>query len=215
LEYLQLKLFGLDREPRPEKAVLSLERHGARLNDLQLAGDNVERWLPQISQAFPVRCCFPVMDTLFVTCSSGKEEFPRESIQWLVAMVSTPPQLSRSGLGEDPCSGTFQQTTTTRPSTIATRLKKFQLSGLTLHPQDWETLIRAIDFSALLTLTLENTNFFKEQLDLLLEQIALTDAALVPLEKLKLTGTGLLVDVDRAALRAKILKVAPRVCIVE
>ncbi|KAG0225575.1 hypothetical protein BGX31_007593, partial [Mortierella sp. GBA43] len=212
LEYLRLNLFGLGCETQLEKAVLSLERYGVRLNGLHLAGHAVESWLPRTSQTFPIRSCFPMMDALFVACI--KQEFPRESIPWLVAMVSTPPQLSGSGLGEDSCSGTFQQTTATMSSKIATRLKTLQLHRFTFRPQDWEALIKALDFSALLTLTLKDTSLSQEQLGLLLDQIALTDTALVPLEKLDLTGTNLLVDVDRAALRAKILKVAPRVSIV-
>lgn len=85
--------------------------------------------------------------------------------------------------------------------------------ALTLLPHDWETLIKALDFSVLKTLVPHGTNFSWEQLDLLIECIAGNDANLVPLEDLNLTDTDLLLDASKDVLRARIQKVAPRVTI--
>lgn len=141
-----------------------------------------------------------MMDALTLL-SYSKHAFPHECIQWLVNMVST----------EGSFAGTPQQTT--KSSTTVTRLKRLRLHNLTLLPQDWKALIKAIDFSMLQWLFVTSTNFSQEQLDLLIECISATDATSVPLEILNLHGSDLLVNADKHALRATIRGVAPRVTI--
>jgi hypothetical protein len=191
LSYLELLITGLHQESQPEKAVRLLGHCEKKLNKLHVMGENIEGWLPQIAKAFPDRNSFPIMSKFGVSCSS-KREFPRECVKWLAVMVSTQSQ----------------------SSSLVTRLDFFRLCGVTLQPQDWVTLIKAIDFSALRILYLNLTNFSQEQLDVLIECIGTTDATPLPLNRLKLTGTDLLVDADKDALQSRIQKVAPQLSIV-
>jgi hypothetical protein len=197
-------LHGLHSEPHREKAMTMLERFGAQLKELWLTGETIELWVPHFAKAFPTRSCFPMLECLVVNCSS-KREFPCKFVPWLVAMVSAQPHL------EDPGTGAYQETTTT--PMLQTRLKIFGLNFITLPPQEWETLIKAIDFTELLHLSFRDTNFSREQLVHLIDSIAGTGAKSVPLNKLDLTGADLLANADKRALRERIHKVAPQVTI--
>ncbi|KAK3825452.1 MAG: hypothetical protein J3Q66DRAFT_436522 [Benniella sp.] len=165
LDYLELSISSLHKEFRLEKAVRLLGFWGKKLNALYVMGENIERWLPQLAKVFPDRNSFPMMREFEVRCTS-KREFPRECVKWLAVMVSTH----------------FQS------SPLVTRLDFFRLCGVTLQPQDWVTLIKAIDFSTLRNLYLNSTNFSQEQLDILIECIGATDVTPLPLNTLKLAA---------------------------
>ncbi|KAG0232826.1 hypothetical protein B0O80DRAFT_275073 [Mortierella sp. GBAus27b] len=204
LVYPSLFFHGLQVEPQREKAMTTLERFGAKSNELWFIGDTIELWVPHFAKAFPTRSCFPKLETLVLECSS-KREFPCKFVPWLVDMVSSQPHLG------DPCTEAPQETT--RTLMLQTRLKIFGLNRITLLPQEWETLIKAIDFTDLLHLSFMHTNFSREQLVHLIDSIAGTGAKSVPLNRLDLTGADLLANADKRALRERIHKVAPQVTI--
>lgn len=76
------------------------------------------------------------------------------------------------------------------PSATLTRLKIFH-DRCYSSPSRLETRIKALDFSSLEKLGVDNTNFSQEQLDLLVERIAGIGSASVPLR----SWTDLLVNV--------------------
>lgn len=216
LVYLWLYFINLEKESLPGQAILLLERYGEKLNKLTLVGDSIGSWLPQLAKAFPSRSRFPLLGELTVHCYS-KHEFPRECVQWLASMVSIPhqpPGSSSSSAADDCRSGTLQRMVKSSAKTKG--LTRLQLSGVTLPPQDWETVIRALDISALKMLFVFGTNFSLEHLDLLLECISRLNTMAVPLELLNVADTKMTeipVNADKQAIRARILQVAPRVAI--
>ncbi|KAI8358151.1 hypothetical protein B0O80DRAFT_444113 [Mortierella sp. GBAus27b] len=196
LDRLRLSLISLDDTSQMEMAELLLERCGARVNELWLYSDTVGPWLQQISNKFSTRSSLPLLDHLVVECVT-KQDFPHESIPWLITMVSPLPQSK----------GTSQQA----GKPLMTGLKRFKLSTVTLETQDWESLVNAFDFSVLLELTLYNTNFTQTQLDLMIDRISGTGASVVPLETLDLKETDLLASADKPSLKRRIQQVAPKV----
>ncbi|KAG0209558.1 hypothetical protein BGX31_002078, partial [Mortierella sp. GBA43] len=202
LTFFKASLVGLQMESQPEKVAAFLERFGARLNTLEVVGDEVERWLPGLLRNFPPKSSLPILD-FFILGSYDRHAFPHECIPWLlVPIVSDPLQ---------PSGPTPQNTG--KPSTIPTRLKRFWLSKFTLTLEDWAALIKAIDLSVMLELKFTGTNFSQEQLDLLLDCIAGAGEQSVALEGLDFRNSDLVGNTDKDALRGRIHKVAPRVII--
>ncbi|KAF9362410.1 hypothetical protein BGX34_006229 [Mortierella sp. NVP85] len=188
LNHIWLFISGLHQESQPEKAVHLLDLCGKKLCRLYIMGENIEGWLPQLAKAFPDRSNFPVMSKFEVRCYS-KRELPQECVKWLAVMVST-------------------------PSSSGTHLDYLRIYNVTIQPQDWETLIKAIDFSMLEDLRFDSTNFSQEQLGVLVDCITATNVTPFPLNNLSLTDTDLLTIADKQTLRERIQKVAPWVSIV-
>ncbi|KAK3825280.1 MAG: hypothetical protein J3Q66DRAFT_327384 [Benniella sp.] len=210
LAYFWLFFDDLGNEANQESAQASLARYGAKLSKLSLNGGSIGSWLPRLAHAFPARSCFPTMSDIYICNNLDKQEVPHDCIQWFAAMLSPRPQPSGSPMAQGSCTGTVQQAAKT---TTPTQLEVFGLNGVILLPQDWETLIRAIDFSTLEALYLDKTNFSLGQLDLLLDCIARTVMKPASLTALSLENTDLLVDADKDALRARIQKVVPSVAV--
>ncbi|KAG0232827.1 hypothetical protein B0O80DRAFT_275071 [Mortierella sp. GBAus27b] len=208
---LWLYVVGLSGESQLEKTTLTLERWGERLGTLSLGGDSIERWMPKILEAFSTKSTFPKLCELTVH-SYNKSEYPHSCIQWLVNMVSTTLEMSGSISSKAKASRGTQ--VSQESSTTFTPLRRLRLSNITLSPQDWEILIKAMDFSFMQQLLFDKTNFSHEQLDLLLGRMAAIDATSLLLYSLTLTDTDLLTNADKAELRAKIRRVAPHMIIV-
>ncbi|KAG0225583.1 hypothetical protein B0O80DRAFT_424233 [Mortierella sp. GBAus27b] len=211
LVFTALDLDWLHEGSQQKKIVPLLRRHGASLNlirlagnlsMIKLAGNPMDRWLPQVADNFPTRRSFPALEKLVVHFHS-RQQFPQECVQWLVDMVSISPQaLLWTGASRQ-----AESLTATSP------LAKLQLSRTNFSKREWERIIKAIDLSVLVELKIQKTNFSQEQLDLLLERITQVDTKPLPLEKLDLTDTDLLAVASKSSLRARILDVAPRVTV--
>ena len=210
LNFLWLYFVNLERQSRPEMAMLLLARHQEKVNSISFWGASERAWLPLVARTFPTRKSFPMLSELSVYCYS-KCSFPQEYAEWLASMVSTPPHPLEQPPTNDSIAGTSQQTI--ESSTPMIQLRRIEVSNFTFRPEDWETLIKAIDFSALEILHFSITNFSQEQLDLLIDRIAAADVTPVPLKDLNLVATDLVVNADKQALRARILAVAPQVSI--
>ncbi|KAK3825655.1 MAG: hypothetical protein J3Q66DRAFT_396600 [Benniella sp.] len=200
----------LERAHQSGNALLLLGRYGERLSRLTLDSLSMEKWLPQFTQVLPTTNNLPRLDVLHMRCYR-KSQVPHEFIQWLVDVVPDLLQPSESRSSEGSRTGTSQQAMKT--STVLARLVNLRMCNVILRPQDWETLIKAFDLTVLRELDLGNTNFSSEQLDLLLDRIAATDAYSVSLKILHLGYSELLVNADKPALKARILKVAPQMTI--
>jgi len=212
LAYFWLYFDNLENEAYQESAQASLARYGAKLSKLWLHGGSIGSWLPRLARAFPTRRSFPTLSVINIgnnLAKHNKQEVPHDCIQWLAAMVSPQPRPSGTPMAKGSCTGSPQQAAKT---TEPTQMRVFCLSGVILLPQDWETLIKAIDFTTLKSLHLDKTNFSLGQLDLLLDCITRTVKP-VSLTTLSLENTYLLVDADKDALRARIQKVVPSVTV--
>ncbi|KAK3825649.1 MAG: hypothetical protein J3Q66DRAFT_384802 [Benniella sp.] len=203
LEFLWIWCIGLDEASRPEKALLLFGRYGEKLNRLTLNSHSMGLWLLPFTQALPTANSFPRLKEIHVECAL-KSQVPPEFVQWLLAAVPVLPSGSSEG---------FITEASQKTSTILARLRTFRLYNVTLQPQDWETLIMAIDLSVLEELHLTLTNFSLGQLDLLLECVAAADAKSVSLKVLGLLATELLVNADGPALQARILEAVPQLSI--
>ncbi|KAG0221664.1 hypothetical protein BGX31_009643 [Mortierella sp. GBA43] len=202
---LALDLEKLYDKSQLENAELLLRRYGRRLSRFSLHSNGIVRWLPRITQSFPSRECFPILDGITIACKTGEHPLP-DCIRWLAKMVSVPPQLQ----GSSSTKGSHAKGTqgTAELSEALIRLKRFKLSNITLTSQEWEILLKAIDFSVLQCLVFLGTNFGMQQATLLFECIASTGATSVPLETLLLPNLCVPINCDY---EAKIRAVAPQV----
>ncbi|KAG0232824.1 hypothetical protein BGX31_005003, partial [Mortierella sp. GBA43] len=209
LIFTAIQFSDLQDKPHQERMISLLGRYGSRLNAIRMAGNSIEHWLLQVADKFPTRDSFPALEKLTVYCYS-RQQVPQGCVQWLVAMISAPPRALGS-MRKDSCAGASQQKTGSLA--VTSPLLKLRLSATTFTQQEWATLIKAIDFSVMVELKMQKTNFSQEQLDLLLERIAHVDAESLPLEKLDLTFADIVLNADKPALRARIQGVAPGVTI--
>ncbi|KAF9362412.1 hypothetical protein BGX34_006231 [Mortierella sp. NVP85] len=208
LNFLWLYLVNLERLSRPEMAMLLLARLQEKVNSISFWGGSAEVWLPLVARTFPTRKSFPMLSELSVY-SYSKCNFPQEYAGWLASMVSTLPHPLEQPPTDGSIAGASQQTM--ESSTPMIQLRRIEVSNFTFRPEDWETLIKAIDFSALEILHFSITNFSQEQLDLLIDRIAAADVTPVPLKDISLVATDLVDNADKQALRARILAVAPQI----
>ncbi|KAF9345031.1 hypothetical protein BGX34_005086, partial [Mortierella sp. NVP85] len=131
----------------------SLMRHKAQLHHLDLFWNTTEYWSSQITRIIPTRDVLPKMGAL--TLDGYHNQISMDCITWIVAMISAPPQ-------------TRSATAATEP---VTRLKRITLRRIVLSPEDWESVIRAIDLTEVEWLDLQTTNFAKAELRLLVNHI--------------------------------------------
>jgi hypothetical protein len=200
--YLYESLFS----NRLKNALLALGRFGRRLKSLTLWSFELNTWLPHIMQEFPTRSSFPKLDNFTVRGSNINSVFPRDGVQWLAEMISTPPQPQGSFSNEGSSTRTQQAT---NPSATLTLLKRLTLYNVNLDPQDWTTLLKAIDFSVLEHLDFSNSRFTSPQMDVLIECMGSMDVTWISLKTLRLTGTTILAKADTDLLKARIRTVAP------
>jgi hypothetical protein len=199
LDRLRLNLFALEDISQTEKAEYILERCGAKMNELWLHSDGYEPWLQRISNKFPTKTDFLLLDHIIVDCTKKGALFPRGSLPWLITMISSSPRPT----------GNPQEAT--KPLTSG--LKKVYLSMVRFaRYQDWSSLIGSFDFSMMLELTLKNTDIYEDDVYQIIDCIVETGAK-VPLETLDLRETNSLADVDKTALRTKIQQAAPKATI--
>lgn len=200
---VELGLYLYEGPPRNrlENAVLSLGRFGRRLKSLTLWNFELNTWLPHIMQEFPTRSSFPKLDDFTVRGSNINSVFHRDGAQWLAEMTSTPPQ-PQGSLSNEGSSTRTQQAT--NPSATLALLKRLTLYNVDLDPQDWTTLLKAIDFSVLQHLDFSNSKFASPQMDVLIECMGSMGVARMSLKTLRLTGTAILVKADTDLLKARI-----------
>ncbi|KAK3825648.1 MAG: LOW QUALITY PROTEIN: hypothetical protein J3Q66DRAFT_328252, partial [Benniella sp.] len=154
MAFLWLYCISLEKESQSEKALLLLGRYGERLNRLSLNSCSMEKWLLPFTRALPTVNNLPKLDYLYMWCNS-KQQVPPEFIQWLVTATPDRPQPPVSNEG----SSTGKTLQTRKSYTMLDRLRTFTFSHVTLRPQDWQSLIKAIDLSELKELYLGGTNF--------------------------------------------------------
>ncbi|KAI8358150.1 hypothetical protein B0O80DRAFT_275118 [Mortierella sp. GBAus27b] len=197
LDRLRLNLLALEDISQTEKAEHIFERYGARMNELWLQSDGYEPWLKRISNKFPTKTDFPLLDHIVVDCTKEGAFFPHDSVPWLTTMISSSPRPT----------GNPQEAV--KP--LTTGLKKVHLSKVCFEGfHDRLSLVDSFDFSVILELKLQNTNI-GEYVELMIGRIAGTGAK-VPLETLYVSGNSF-PNVYKAALEAKAQQAAPNATI--
>ncbi|KAG0353894.1 hypothetical protein BGZ54_001977 [Gamsiella multidivaricata] len=189
LQHFELFLHDDALVDTQSKPMRLLHRHKERLTTLKVQTTSDPR-LPQLRKTFPVRQHLPKLNTLLIRCSR-KGPFPPVSISWLAAMVSTPPRrqneasppiLSSSGdLLTGSCSSKstnnnndYNNNNNNSSSSISQAwepMKQLQISNFDLQPQDWKTVIEALDICTLETLDFSNSNFSRDELKILVGRI--------------------------------------------
>jgi hypothetical protein len=164
LTYLRLSMENLRGKDQMAKALLLLERHKDQLTSLRLEGDKAHEWLPQIARSFPR---FPQLKEFFVE-SYSMDWLSSADREWIASMASAPSQLQ-----------ILRQ--------LRTSLKVLGV-GLHLRAQDWEALIKVIDLSTLEELYINSDYFYQDQLNVLVDFIANTSVASLPMKVLDVKG---------------------------
>ncbi|KAF8929558.1 hypothetical protein BGZ58_008863 [Dissophora ornata] len=218
LEQLRLDLGGLETAFGQEKALRLLSQHGMTVSDLVLHGKSADSWIPSIGSHFPTRCELPKLTSFTLECPDTPQ-VPYDFAQWIAAMISGPPQLPTS-LSDSKTPS--QDTTIPEPMRESTEtsqgwkaLRVIKLGNIKLHPDNWRIVINAMDISALDVLDFENSNFSREQLDVLADCIPDSDDLDVSLKELTLNGTDLVKYVNLDALKKVVAKLKEKAPLVQ
>ncbi|KAF8980068.1 hypothetical protein BGZ46_004656 [Entomortierella lignicola] len=213
LEHLDLRLDELDEASRLRKLVWLVGRHGSRLNSLTLHSKSPDFWIQQFAEAIPTRSNLPVLEDFHLLCfDSGPKDIiakisektvtSKTCIEWIAAMVSSQPHVIWSSTRPStPDIFVTNQSliSTIEPPKAWTSLRSISLNGIHLQSGDWLTVIEAIDFSALESLSFIGSNFDLEQLEILVDCILDDDESQVPLSLLQLNFTNLVDYMDDEA----------------
>ncbi|KAI8603156.1 hypothetical protein EDD21DRAFT_442262 [Dissophora ornata] len=190
LDDFSLELNELEDKSQRDKADRLLNRYANRLQGLFLDGNASNQWIPHVKALIPGRLSLPHL-TRFCLTNSDNPYLSRTDVQWLAAIVAAPPTPCA------PCSFPLDTPPTSSSETLLdvsntwTPLTGFFLWRIQLWPEDWKTLIEAIDFTTLEELDFQSTNFSIEQLQVLVNRVSNYTEPEIPLKKLNLRYTAL------------------------
>ncbi|KAF9924527.1 hypothetical protein BGZ65_008256, partial [Modicella reniformis] len=164
----------LGSESDLKKAQSLFTRHGSRLSMLELHYGLHGQWLPRIASLFSTRNSFPNMVSLGLG-SQFCNSYLSSCVSWIAAMVSAPPQATSPSMHSQSLSQGIVNIHNARGDSESTRswkaLKKIRLLGVKLQPEEWKTVIEAIDLSELQHLDLYESNITHESFKLLVDRI--------------------------------------------
>ncbi|KAI1299064.1 hypothetical protein EDD11_006548 [Mortierella claussenii] len=171
-----------------DHALMLTRQHATHVHDIQLHISSSDM-LVRFMKAFPVRRSLPVLDSFSAFSDGVRLEPPVGTAEWIVELVSSPLQFRVShlppGYQLSACKGNKLDTDSWTP------MKHISIRGLHFESAEWETIIRAIDFSVMETFCVEDTNFGMEQLLLLVKCIPDLRPRLTPLQSLRISKTKL------------------------
>ncbi|KAG0001571.1 hypothetical protein BGZ65_003365, partial [Modicella reniformis] len=200
----------IDNESHLEEALSLLSRYGSMLTMLQLISHSLEKWLPRIVSSFPTRNSFPNMVSLELVMGA----LPSGLVPWIVAMISAPPQATLWSLYSQSLSQGIVDKHNSKSGSVTTGswpvLKKIVLRGVHLHPQEWKTVIEAIDLSELQYLDLSWSNITHEAFKLLVDRISYNTSKM-PFRILDVRLSSLVRSADSHAVFAELWKKLPLV----
>ncbi|KAF9908224.1 hypothetical protein BX616_000217 [Lobosporangium transversale] len=192
LERFTLEFYKLHEANQKGLMERLLLRVGKRVHKLVLGSTFPEEWLPKVARAAPTRYELPLLDSLSI-CAHGLQEPPQNIVEWIANIVSKPSTVipgTNSGQQQQRFSRsvepTIPYTTTARTWTA---LERIWIGGIHFRPQQWEVILKAIDFSSLQDLGFYETNFDLVQLQLLINLIPEPGTSPSPLHWLRLGGT--------------------------
>ncbi|KAF9988328.1 hypothetical protein BGZ65_007433 [Modicella reniformis] len=151
-----------------------LHRYWSMLSVIRFNSWSLENWLPQIVSSFTTRNCFPNLVS-FDLQSWGSQSLSSSCVPWIAAMVSAPPQATSSTLDSQSLSHDIADTHNAQcesESTIPWRaLRKIVLHEIKLQPEEWKTVIEAMDLSKLRHLDLWSSNISHEAFRTLIDRV--------------------------------------------
>ncbi|KAF9348654.1 hypothetical protein BGX26_012947 [Mortierella sp. AD094] len=188
LENLGLTFYSLDDKAILRKLEYLLQHHADKLSELTLYVSSPHLWMPEFTSAFSDSVLFLNM-SVFQLCCDGSL-IPRTCIQWIVAMLSS---LTKSSmqlrptkpLSPDTPSSPFSSSSPYSSSSQAvpaqfqestidilqprSSLRQFSLENAQLESEDWQTVIKAIDFSSILDLNFRSSITSFKHLEILVD----------------------------------------------
>ncbi|KAK3815355.1 MAG: hypothetical protein J3Q66DRAFT_344448 [Benniella sp.] len=184
LTYLRLSLKSLRQVQQLEKALLLLERYKDRVTSIHMSDWYEDSCLAKIKRVLPDRSRFPRLEEFSVDCINWDHGPRGTARQWIISMISAQ----------------------TQHPTLPLKVLGVKID---LWPQDWESVIKAIDLSTLEELHIDNCNFSQVQLKLLADRIA-DSKTLLPLKLLNLKGSKAEKVGDTVATRAMMARIRQR-----
>ncbi|KAF9363665.1 hypothetical protein BGX34_003598 [Mortierella sp. NVP85] len=145
---LWLHLTSLESERGLIYAEILLRRYVEKLTSLHINAYSSDIWLPALIRAFPERSDFPALKRFIF--DSGGSHFSKECLQWIIFMVSAPSQATTAR----------SPSTTAPPENSPISLGFIDLSRIWLKSDEWGSVIQAMDFSDLIELNLNASNFY-------------------------------------------------------
>ncbi|KAF9931652.1 hypothetical protein BGZ65_004788 [Modicella reniformis] len=202
---------GSQLEGQVAAAGLLLKRYEKTLYYLGLYGNSIEHWLPKVALSSTIGRNFPKLET-FGLVADFKSGVPPACVPWIAMMVSAP-TLGReldspsqlSSQGSDTQQQPHDKTGALGPWMS---LKHIALQRVLFQPEDWRTVIEAMDFSMLEHLDFKGTNFSQEQLKTLIDRIP-GNISDIPLKILDIADTDLARSTNPRILLRELQRKAP------
>ncbi|KAG0221282.1 hypothetical protein BGX31_010039 [Mortierella sp. GBA43] len=161
LEHFALDCHSLDNHEERKKSEV-LASHSQRMTELCLYGSGSEQVTKWIVDTFPSRRELSRLSELQLALRYDSSMDRHVFVPWLTRMVSAP-QLT---MGSQAVSPDLAHTAATWTS-----LKRISLPHHEFKRNDWTSILKAIDFSALEVLELRHTNFTDKELELLIHRV--------------------------------------------
>ncbi|KAF9290239.1 hypothetical protein BGZ68_007587 [Mortierella alpina] len=158
LQQISFHLEGLHDVAHQSTAAQLLKWYGMRLEGLTLSGEEPSTWLKKLESLMPSRRAVPKIK-MFSIIGSKEQEISSDQVQWIATMVSQPEQVSTP----DPSTNSTSSIEAVDPLEIVA------LNSISLSKEDWGTIFKALDFTTIVTLSFDFTNFSQENLSQLLE----------------------------------------------
>lgn len=195
-----LSFSSLEDRVRSEQALQYMDLYGGQATGLMLRGDGTLDWL---SQTIPVRLHLGRL-LHFEIAFEGRGGFhSEEAVALVLRFISWSPSLSFSP--------------------AVTSLHSFTLSNCDLAPEHWSRILIHLDLRALKHLSVENTNFGAEQMEILIGRLPkptatprlIQQSLALPLDELVIKDTTLVKDMRKLArLETKLLLRAPNMKVI-
>ncbi|KAF9896640.1 hypothetical protein BX616_007031, partial [Lobosporangium transversale] len=202
LSRLHLYFGKLDVPENRDRAERILQQYAKRTTELSMLKFGDPDWVAKLLKAVPTRHNVPALDSMA----------PENLTQWITNMVMGPPSTATAANNADSEQNNGSTSTAVlsrrtlnaslvveksaglaEPLTQELRpwvpLEKISITNTKLQPQDWETILKAIDYTALEVLDFISTNFDLDQLQLLIDVIQTIKKRASPLRLLKLENT--------------------------
>ncbi|KAF9175399.1 hypothetical protein BGX21_005529 [Mortierella sp. AD011] len=160
-----------------------------KLTSISLKGNSPDSWMPSAAKVIPFRQLVPRLESFKI---ESWAPITKGFYKWVAAMVSIPSHAGARPLGFSHLRQNFSSAgmyeSPNEITETCSPLKRFSLEGAKLEPAEWETIIKALDFSSLEELSFRGSNFSLNDLDILINCIS-PDNDEMPLRLLNLEGT--------------------------
>jgi len=205
----------------PRKWSELFNRYGKRMSILRMDTLDCGRRIPQLAPFFPSRNSFPNLASFDLRAYSGvtvSDTVPSSCMPWIIAMIS-PPRRRPHRTIDSPSSQTLSHSVETPAAHNGSKteswtvLKKIVLR-IKIQPEEWRSLIDAIDFSALQHLDLDKCNILQEHLKQIVNCIPDNKGSVAPLKTLVIKNTRVANSADSRAVLDELRRKVPLVRIV-